>query len=332
MYKILLTNPIHQEALDLLQQHAEVITAHTPTPAAIYEAAEGCDGIIVRAQLPDGIFEKRSSLRVAVRHGTGLDFIPIPEATAQGVVVANVPGVNAASVAEHATLMMLGLARRTFRMVEMFKQDGWNPAREHAAQACEIHGCTVGIVGFGSVGRRIAAIWQAAFGARILVHTPDATEVPQGVHACAMAELKREADFVVLACPLVDETRGMVNAAFLAGMKPGAFLINVARGPIVVEAALIDALQSGRLGGAGVDVYEHHPLNASSPLLRIPNVIATPHCAGISASSLKSMGIGAVEEMLRALRGENPRSFVNPEVSERRRGGRRPWAEGLRSY
>lgn len=325
MYRVLLTNPIHPRAEAMLREHAEVVLAASPTPSAIFEAADGCDGIIVRAQLPDGIFESHRSLRAAVRHGTGVDFIPIPEATRQGVVVANVPGVNATSVAEHATLAMLGLARRGFRIVEMHRQQGWSAARDLASQALEVHGCTVGIVGFGSVGRKIAAIWQGGFGARILVHSPQPGDLPSAARLCSLEELASAADFVVLACPLTDETRGLVDERFLARMKPEACLINVARGPLVVQSALIQALREGRIAGAALDVYETHPLDPASPLLTMPQVVATPHCAGISAASMEAMGVGAVKELLRVLRGAEPVSFINPEVRSRRRGAVGGW-------
>lgn len=318
MHKILLTNPIHPEAQAKLRGHAQVVLAPQPTPDAILEASAGCDGIIVRAQLPDGIFEARPRLRAAIRHGTGVDFIPIPEATRCGVVVANVPGVNAVSVAEHATAMMLGLARRSFRVVEMLRSVAWNPARELASEARELHGSTVGIIGYGSVGRRLAAIWQGGFGADVLAYTHGPIDDP-GVEGCSLNELLCRSDFVVLACPLTNETRGMVDAAFLARMKRSAFLVNVARGPIVQQQALVQALTQNAIAGAGLDVYEAHPLEPDSPLLSMPQVVATPHCAGISAASLRAMGLGAVEELLCVLVGGTPRSFINPEVASRRR-------------
>jgi D-3-phosphoglycerate dehydrogenase / 2-oxoglutarate reductase len=319
MYTVALTNPIAEPALALLREHAQVRLAASPTPADILRAAEGSDAIIVRAQLPDGIFARCRTLRAAVRHGTGVDFIPLEEATAHGVVVANVPGVNAGSVAEHATLLMLGLARGGFAVAQMLQRDGWDAARHHAAQAREVQGCTVGIVGFGNVGRRIAALWHAAFGAHVLAYSPSGTALPPWAQAAPLAALARASDFVVLCCPLTPQTRGMVDAEFLAAMRPGAFLVNVARGGVVDEAALLQALRSGAIAGAALDVYPAHPLPAESPLLRMPNVICTPHCAGISATSLEAMGRGAVQEVLRVLDGGEPLHPVNTVPTDRRR-------------
>lgn len=332
MYKVLLTNPIHPEALGLLKRHAEVVLAAAPAPGAIFDASAGCDGIIVRAQLPDGLFVRRPSLRVAVRHGTGIDFIPIDEATAQGVVVANVPGVNAGSVAEHATMLMLSLARRSCRVVELLKQGNWESARDLASSASEVHGCTIGVIGLGNIGQRIAAVWGGGFGARVLAYAPVPIDPTSGVQSCSMDELLRTSDFVVLACPLTDATRRMVNAAFLAKMKRRAFLINVARGPIVDQAALLAALREGTIAGAGLDVYETHPLDAGSPLLALPNVIATPHCAGISEPSFRAIGLGAVDALLQGLQGQWPANVVNPQVKGHTRKGTTPWGNGLQPY
>ena len=316
MYKVALTNPIADGALALLRERAQVRVAATPTPADILRVADGADAIIVRAQLPDDVFARCPTLRAAVRHGTGVDFIPLEQAAAHGVKVANVPGVNAASVAEHATMLMLGLARGGLTVVRQLREQGWDTARSHAGQAREVQGCTVGVIGFGNVGQRIGRLWHAAFGARILAYSPGAGAMPAWAQAATLGELAAASDFVVLCCPLTPQTRGMVDATFLETMRPGAFVVNVARGGVVDEAALLAALRSGRLGGAALDVYPEHPLPAHSPLLAMDNVICTPHCAGISATSLEAMGRGAVEEVLRILDGGAPLNPVNPPRKE----------------
>lgn len=319
MYKIALTNPIAEPALALLRERAVVRLALTPSPADILHVADGSDAIIVRAQLPDGIFARCPTLRAAVRHGTGVDFIPLEEASAHGVQVANVPGVNAASVAEHATMLMLGLARRGFAVARQLRERSWEAARANAAHAREVQGCTVGIVGFGNVGRRIGALWHAAFGARVLAYSPGDASLPAWAGACELLDLAHHADFVVLCCPLTPQTRGMVGKAFLAAMRRDAFLVNVARGGVVDPDALLDAVREGRIAGAALDVYPAHPLPADSPLLAMDNVICTPHCAGISATSLEAMGRGAVEEALRILDGGLPLHPVNSVPADRRR-------------
>lgn len=319
MFKVALTNPIAEPALARLRERAEVRLAASPNPADILAVAQDCDAIIVRAQLPDGIFSRCRALRAAVRHGTGVDFIPLDEATANGVVVANVPGVNAGSVVEHATMLMLALARRGFSVVDKLRRDRWDTARAEAGGAREVQGCTVGIVGFGTVGQRIGALWHAAFGARILAYSPGIAALPAWAVSCGLRELAGAADFVVLCCPLTPETRGMIDAGFLATMRPQAYLVNVARGAIVDESALLQALRAGRIAGAGLDVYPAHPLPAASPLLEMDNVICTPHCAGISTASLEAMGHGAVQEVLRILDGDEPLHPVNrvPAASRR---------------
>jgi D-3-phosphoglycerate dehydrogenase len=319
MWKVALTNPIAATALDLLRTRAEVRIAPTPTPHDILRTAENCDGIVVRAQLPDGIFEHCPALRAAVRHGVGVDFIPIEQATAHGVQVANVPGVNADSVAQHATMLMLGLARRGFAVVDTLRREGWDAARSLGAGAREVQGCCVGIVGFGNVGRRLGRLWHTAFGARVLVSTEGPVDEPWAM-AVSLDELAAACDFLVLCCPLTPATRGLVDERLLGRMASDAFLVNVARGGVVQEAALLQALRERRIAGAALDVYPSHPLPADSPWLGLDNVICTPHCAGLSSAALEHMGRGAVEELFRILDGHAPLHPINHVPAGARRG------------
>lgn len=312
-----LTHDIDAQAKQLLREHgARLVLADTPTPQAIEACCADSDAVIVRAQLPDGLFERHPRLRAAVRHGVGVDFIPLPEATRCGVAVANVPGSNAQSVAEHALSALLLLARRTHEIAATLREGLWDAAREHALQGRELAGSTLGIVGYGHVGRRLAAICHHGLGMRVLACAPDYTDcsTSDGVaEPKTLGQLQEASDFIVLACPLTEETRGLVDSDFIARLKHTACLVNVARGPIVDEAALAQALRSGRLAGAAIDVYHRHPFDDHSSLWGIDGLLATPHCAGITASSMRAMGIGAAEEVLRILRGEPPRHFVNPD-------------------
>ena len=317
MARILLTQAIHPQAQAQLAALAEVVVAPDTLPATLRALAAGCEVVMVRAQLPDDIFASAPCLVGAVRHGAGVDMIPIAEASAHGVLVANVPGVNANAVAEHVLRSLLQLARLSTPMALRLhaRSAGWAKARAFADAGFELHGRTLGLVGYGHVGRAIARLCAAGLSMKVLAHTrsPLASDAPHA-RRVPLAELLVQSDFVVLACPLTDATRGLIGAAELALMKPGAFLINVARGPVVQEVALIDALQSARLAGAALDVFDTIPLRDDHPYWALENVLITPHVAGITDDSMRAMGQGAVRAVEHLLRGEVPPHCINPQA------------------
>lgn len=309
------THPLHPSAAALLAGKAtlEVATA-TDGPTLLREGADA-DIVIVRAPLPEAMFGQGRRLRAAIRHGAGLDMIPIGAATAAGVLVANVPGVNARSVAEYVLFAALALARR-FRAIDRdLRTRGWEAGRAHAPTAGELYGRTLGLVGVGHVGRAVAAIAGDGFGMTIVGHARNADRLPLNVEYRPLDALLAESDVVVLACPLTEETRGLIDARRIALLKPGALLVNVARGAVVDEAALIAALAAGRIGGAAVDVFTTQPLPPGSPWLALDEAVLTPHLAGITEESMARMGVGAVEEALRVLAGGLPANLVNPEAT-----------------
>lgn len=313
--RVLLTNAIHPEAQARLARSAEVVVAADTTADTLRRAADGCEVVVVRAQLPDDIFEAAPSLIGAVRHGTGIDMIPLAAATARGVLVANVPGVNANAVAEHVLRSMLALARQTPQVAATLKDAGWAAARAAAERGVELHGRTLGVVGFGHVGQAVARLAHLGLSMRVLAHSR--SPLRDDTHASAahsLDDLLAQSDVVVLACPLTDQTRGLIGASQLARMRPGSWLVNVARGPVVDEAALIDALRSGHVAGAALDVFDTQPLPADHPFWQMPQVIVTPHAAGVSEDSMRAMGLGAVEAVERLLRGACPPTCRNPEA------------------
>lgn len=317
MARILLTQAIHPQAQARLAELGEVVVAPNTAPDTLRACARGSDVVMVRAQLPDDIFAAAPSLVGAVRHGAGVDMIPIAQATAHGVLVANVPGVNANAVAEHVLRSLLQLARFGHLMALRLRERsaGWAKARAFADAGFELQGRTLGLVGYGHVGRAIARLCATGLSMNVLAHSrsPFATDEPP-VQRVPLPELLAKSDFVVLACPLTDETRGLIGAAQLALMKPGSFLVNVARGPVVREADLIDALQSGRLAGAALDVFDTIPLPDDHPYWALENVLITPHVAGITDDSMRAMGQGAVRAVEHLLRGEVPPNCINPQA------------------
>lgn len=318
MARILLTQAIHPRAEARLAELGELAVAADTAPETLRTAAAGCAVVVVRAPLPADIFDAAPSLVGAVRHGAGVDMIPLAEASAHGVLVANVPGVNANAVAEHVVRSLLQLARRTPVVAAVLasgRSATWARARALADGGFELRGRCVGVVGHGHVGQAIARICGQGLGMRVLAHSRSPLASGALAQAASLDDLLAASDFVVLACPLTEATRGLVGAAQLARMKPGAFLVNVARGPVVDEAALVEALRAGRLAGAALDVFDTQPLPDAHPFWDMPQVILTPHVAGLTEDSMVAMGLQAAVAVEHLLRGEVPPHCINPEAA-----------------
>lgn len=311
---IFTTHPLHARAAAMLSLAGEIRIATALDSETLLAEGRGADIVIVRAPLPEALFHQSPSLRAAIRHGAGLDMIPVEAATAVGVLVANVPGVNARTVAEHVFFVAMALLRR-FRLVDRdLREKGWLAGRDHATLTHDIAGRTMGIVGMGNVGAAVAAIALHGFGLNVVAHTRDPSRLPGDVAHRDLDRLVAESDIIVLCCPLTPQTRGLLHAGRIAAMKPDTILINVSRGPVVEDEPLITALRAGRIGGAALDVFATQPLPPDHPYLALDNVIVTPHMAGITEESMERMGIGAAEEALRVLSGELPVNLRNPEA------------------
>ncbi len=319
MPRILSTHALHPRAEAMLEGAGELVVASAPDLETLKREGRDADIIIVRAPLPEALFEEAPRLRAAIRHGAGLDMIPIEAATRAGVLVANVPAVNAVTVAEHVFLVTLALLRRFLQVDGDLRSRGWLAGRAHADGGHDLAGRTMGIVGMGAVGRAVARIAQHGFGLDVAAFTRTPANVPEGVRPLDLDALVATADVLVLCCPLTPQTRGLIGPARIAAMKPGALLVNVARGPVVDEAALVAALQAGRIAGAALDVFDTQPLPPDHPLLSLENVVLTPHMAGITEDSMMRMGVGAAEEAIRVLAGHLPLNFCNPQVEARYR-------------
>jgi D-3-phosphoglycerate dehydrogenase / 2-oxoglutarate reductase len=310
---VLLTNPIHSAVLPQLEAGCQVIIAPDSSATTLRKLIADADGLIVRAQLPADLFDFAPSLRAVVRHGVGLDMIPVAAATARRIPVANLPGSNTAAVAEYCLAAMLHLRRNLSGIDRCLRTDGWPAARFLADAGTELDGSMCGIVGVGAIGGRLATL-SASLGMKVMALTRRPESLRPGIQAATKAELFAKADIVVLCCPLNDQTRGLVDARTLASMKPDAILINVSRGPVVDADAVLDALRNGRLGGAAMDVHDRQPLAPDDPVFQGPRLLLTPHVAGITATSMRRMSDGAVSTMLALLRGERPANVVNPEI------------------
>ncbi|MFQ5857366.1 MAG: hydroxyacid dehydrogenase [Anaerolineae bacterium] len=315
-----LDRPIHHEALDRLRDAVEVVGPFRKASADPRAELAGADGLIV-SSIPriDGAFMDAAGpqLRVVARPGVGIDNIDVGAATARGVAVVHTPDGPTESTAEHAIALLLALAKRVREADANLRTRGWDSRQPLIGT--EVAGKVLGLVGLGRIGGRVAQIARA-LNMRVLVYDPYIGEGRAVMLSVKLVEpldnLLATADFVSLHTPLTRETQGLIGAEALARMKSTAYLINCARGPIVDEVALFEALRSGTIAGAGLDVFDQEPTGPTNPLFELPNVIVTPHIASYTHEGLRRMGIGAVEQVLQVLQGKRPRNLVNPEVWE----------------
>ena len=312
-FKVLLTNPIHPECQQALMRECDVVLALDIKPETLKGLISDCDGLIVRCQLPQDIFADALQLKAVVRHGVGLDFIPVDTATQKGIPVANLPGSNTNAVVEYCLAVIFYFRRRLALIDSQLRSQGWANARPLADPSTEIAATTLGIIGFGAIGSKLA---NAASGLQMktiaLTRRPEA--LPSGIRSATKTELFSQSDVIVVCCPLNEETRGLVDQASISMMKPNAILINIARGPVVDTQAIIKALKAGDIAGAALDVHDQQPLTGAEQVFDCPNLLLTPHIASITASSMKGMSEGSVKTILAILKGERPENIVNPDV------------------
>jgi glyoxylate reductase len=280
-------------------------------PAARVAELEDADVLVAGLDpVDDDLLAHAPRLKLIQRLGVGHDAVNLGAAAARGVPVANMPDYNSGAVAEHALMLILALLRRVFDASLLMKAGHW-PAGQIAAQGIYgLEGRTLGLVGFGAIGRAVAARAEP-FGARLLYW--DERRAPDGLHSAHPAELDEllaQSDVVSLHLPLTDSTRRILDARRLTRIKPGGLLINTARGELVDEEALAEALIEGRLAGAGLDVFGREPLDPRHPLRRCPNVLLTPHLAGQTREAMERM-VNALQESLRRVEhSQEPRDRV----------------------
>jgi phosphoglycerate dehydrogenase-like enzyme len=245
------------------------------------------------------------------RHGVGLDFVDVDACTDRGIAVTITPEGVTRPMASAAATLVLALAHRLRERDYALHEGEWGAGR-FLPQGTGLTGRTLGVIGYGRIGREVVRLLEP-WGMRVLVtqRTPLAED---GVSYVPLDTLLREADVVVVACPLTEETRGLLDAPRLGLMKPTAFLVNVSRGAIVDQAALVAALREGRLAGAGLDVVDPEPLPADDALLSQPNVVGAPHSLGYTDELLRGCVEQACEALLDVAAGRVPRDLANPEV------------------
>jgi D-3-phosphoglycerate dehydrogenase / 2-oxoglutarate reductase len=311
---VLLFEPMHEKAVELLKQRAEVRMAESLDEESLLRAVQDVDGIIIRAngKVSRRLMQSAPRLKVVARHGVGVEAIDREAAAELGIVVVNTPDANNESVAEHCVGMMILLAKRMLEAEQAIRAGDW--ASRYRLIGVEVFGKTLGVIGFGRIGRRVAEICRLGLGMPVLYY--DVAGYPEeearlGAKRKTLEELLNESDFVSVHLPLVPATRGLINAEKIKCMKPGAFLINSSRGQVIDQAALIQALQEGWIRGAGLDVYDPEPLPPYSPLLKLQNVVLSPHMAAHTDEALYRMAMVA-EDVLTVIAGGQPQNPVLP--------------------
>ena len=286
---------------------AEVIYNTTGKPLSsrdLKALLPSIDGYIAGLDEIDAVaLSAADRLKVISRYGVGVDNVDLNAARARGIVVTNTPGANTVSVAELAIGLMLALIRRIPTAVESTRRGDWP-----RLSGVTLEGKTIGLLGFGAIGRQVA-VRLAGFQCRVLAHDPAADEAFAAQHRVTLVPrdtLLAESDLLSLHLPLLPETRALVDGAFLERLKPGAYLINTARGEIVDEAALLAALRGGRLAGAALDAFSEEPPSATHPLLALPQVLVTPHMGAHADSAINAMGWLSTRDCLAVLAGEPP--------------------------
>ena len=285
------------------------------TESEYLERCGEADGVLVQyGDVTRRVLDGLPRLRVVVRYGVGVDGIDLAAATDRGIPVVNVPDYGTDEVANHAVTLLLALSRKLARLDRQTRRGGWDVFR--VGPVTRLLGQTVGLLGCGRIGSAVARK-LAGFDVRLLGWDPFVGAFPPGVQPVAFERLLAESDYLTIHCPLTPDTRHLLGEEALAQLRPTAVLINTARGGIVDTAALTAALQQGLLAGAGLDVLEAEPIDPSSPLLQMEQVIVTPHAAWYSEEGRSDLKRRAAEEAVRVLRGERPRHCVNPEALAR---------------
>jgi glyoxylate reductase len=320
--KVFVTRAIESTALERLRAATAVAVwrGEMPPPAsALRSALANADAVLsmITDKIDVGVIASAPRLRVISNLGVGVDNIDLEAATRAGIAVGHTPGVLTEATADLAFGLLMATARRIAEADRHVRAGKWRTWGPMTMLGRDVHASTLGLIGFGAIGQAMARR-ATGFGMRVLYLKHSSSKgMPQGlanVIAVSLPRLLAQSDYVSIHVPLTAETRHMIGAREFALMKSGAILINTARGAVVEQAAMVAALKSGRLAGAGLDVTDPEPIAHRDPLLRFDNVVITPHIGSASIATRASMAAIAVDNLLAALSGRVPRWCANPEV------------------
>ncbi|MBI3998479.1 MAG: D-glycerate dehydrogenase [Armatimonadetes bacterium] len=330
--RVYVARRLPQAAMERLGEHADMTvwpTDEVPPPREVLiREAAASDGLLslLTDRIDGALLDAAPRVRVVSNYAVGYDNIDVDAATARGVVVTNTPGVLTETVADFAMTLMLAAARRLVQADRYARAGRWKSWEPMLFLGQDVHGATLGLIGLGRIGSAVAHRARG-FGMRLLYHDVirrEDLERDLGLQFLPFDDVLRQADFISVHTPLTPQTRHLIGAEQFKVMKKTAILINTARGPIVDPKALYQALATGQIFGAGLDVFEIEPVPADDPLLGLDNIIVVPHIASASVETRTKMALMAVDNLLAALSGQRPPNLVNPDVWERRRGHAAP--------
>lgn len=319
--RVLVTREVFDETLDFLRRHCDVQDNQGDVPyapAALTAALAGCDGLMccLTDRIDAALLAAAPRLKAVANIAVGYNNIDVPACTARGVLATNTPGVLDDSTADLAWTLMLGAARRITEVERRIRNGEWTGWQLKQWLGVDVHHATLGIIGMGRIGQAIARR-AAGFDMKVLYHNrkPIAPALERKCNASYVAfdELLSQSDFIVLQVPYSPQTHHLIGAAQLARMKPTAILINSTRGGVVDDAALVAALKSGTLRGAGLDVYENEP-RLNPEFFALDNVVLAPHVGSSTEATRKAMAMLAARNLVAALQGEPPPNLLNPEA------------------
>lgn len=325
MTHCLIVQPIHSAGVEMLRNAGITPRFATSEDMAVVEREiADCVAVITRnAGLNKAAIEAGERLRVIANHGIGTNKIDLDTATERNIPVIFTPNANARSVAEQAITLALAVAKRVCMCNDAIKANNWDYRYEFGLQ--DLSNKTLGIVGFGTIGRLTAQIAAGGFNMKVMVYSPsvDPRQIEAaGAHpATSLEELARQADVLSLHRPSRPDTKHMINAEILSQMKQTAILVNTARGDLVDEHALADAITCGTIAGAGLDVFEKEPLTPDHPLVDLSNVILTPHVGGSTVEALETTAVQCAQQIIQVLSDERPDHLVRPATWPIRRTG-----------
>ena len=320
MNKVFASQELPGDALGRLAEHCELEIWRDSAPLrqqVLAEKLQGCTGLVCLLvnRVDQGLLDACPELRFVSSMSVGVDHVDVPALIERRIPLGNTPGVLVDTTADLTMALLLSAARRVSEADRFVREGRWKPEQPWSPNMFvgkDVSGATLGIVGLGEIGQAVARRAQG-FGMRIISWTRSGRAIT-GVEAVGFDELLAQSDFVSINVALTDDTRMLINAAAIQHMKPGAVLVNTARGGIVDEQALASALQSGALFSAGIDVFAQEPVAMDNPLLQLDNVVVAPHIGSASRQTRELMATLAVDNMIAALHGERMPHCVNPEV------------------